>query len=205
MNSLLTIKEDLINFWGLEEEAEREAILDKVKKYANSTSKESLFKEIRTNFEQKEFSGLGVIYEALTENETKWGDFFKEEYQRAFKAAETAPNAAEILDTLEEISFVGDTDGSLSKELISLLTDYLDHPKDVLRYKSIYLMGDWILKENAWKYPNVTGKMTERLKDSNWRIRHIAQSELEALGSLPKGYSPSFMDKMRAKFLSPYI
>ena len=62
--------------------------------------------EIRENFKQINFSGIGVIYEALSKNPKKWSSFFKEEYERAFEAAKISENAIEILESLEEISFV---------------------------------------------------------------------------------------------------
>lgn len=204
MNNLVDIKQDILNFWDLEEEAERNSLIEKVQIYADRQDADAFAKEVRDHFAQSEDSGIGVIYEALSERPEKWGRFFKEEYERAFKTAERSDHPFEILECLEEIYFVEEGDARYEDEIIKLLSTYLSNRNDVLRYKAVWLLDNLITEDNLHKYDHLISQLQQKLNDPNWKIRYIAKLGLESLDKLPPGYKMNFMDKVKAKFSSPY-
>lgn len=204
MKTLADLQTKITNFWSIDSEEERDQIVEQIRAYANSTAPTTFAKEVKNMLPQESLSGIGVIYEALSTNPDKWGDFFLEEYQRAFKSAEQSDNAFAILDSLEQIGFVEASSLPFTKQIIDLLRSYLDHPKDVLRYKAIWLIGDWIDEENYRDYPQIVRNVKGKLQDSNWKIRHIVTYPLETWKQLPNGYQPSWLDRMRRKFYNPF-
>lgn len=204
MNNLKEKKEEIVNFFEIEKESESEKLIEEIRKYSEVKSEYELVPEIRENFKQLQFSGIGVIYEALSKNPKKWSNFFKEEYVRAFESAKESENAFEILESLEEICFAEETKLESRDEIIEVLESYLSHNKDSIRYKAIWYLGDWISDDNKSKYNHVIRKITNNLKDNNWKVRYITKSTLGDMESLPKDFKLSFMDKLRAKFSNPF-
>ena len=204
MNSLKEKKEEILNFWEIEEESAREELINKIRLYSELKSEEELIPEIRENFEQINFYGISVIYEALSKNPKKWSNFFKEEYSRAFESAKNSDNAFEILECLQEISFVEEDKMESRDEIITILESYLSHEKDSIRYKSIWYLGDWISDDNKDKYQHVIHKVKSNLEDRNWKVRYAAKLILEDMNMLPKNFTLSFLDKLRVKFLNPF-
>jgi len=140
----------------------------------------------------------------LSEEPKKWGGFFVEEYQRAFKEAETSPIPFEILDSLEETTFMREDGSGFSDEIIKICAHYLDHKKVQIRYKAIWLLDCWIDEKNQHNYKHIIQKITRRLNDENWKIRSITHSALDNWNALPKNFSPLLMDRIRAYFGSIY-
>jgi hypothetical protein len=204
MNSLSERKEQIVGFWEIEDDDERDQLVAEISEYANTKDPGEFSKEVRSHFEQVNYSGISVIYEALTADPDKWAPFFREEYRRAFKTAETAENGWDILECLEEIGGVETYPEKESDEMVSFLSHYLSSNNDVLRYKAIWLLGDWIGPENVSRHAQVVAMLEEKLKDPNWKIRHITKGFLEELGNLPPDHQTGFMDKIRAKISSPY-
>ncbi len=204
MINLIEVKEKLANFYDIESETDREELLSELRKYADEKEEVELIEEIRQNFKLKTFSGISVIYEALSEQPEKWSQFFYEEYKRAFKLAENSENAFDVLECLEEVGFVDVEKMQHRKEIVELLFSYLSSPHDVLRYKSIWLIGDWISKEDVAENPSIVKQLQSLLIDKNWRIRYAANQELKELGKLPLNFKISFWDKLRVKYFNPY-
>lgn len=193
---------DIHNFYEIEDEATEKQLLKDILSYANTVGESHFAKEVRMLFPNLPYSDIGVIYEALSENPEKWGNFYVEQYKLTFQEAENANEAFEILDNLEEICFADDT--GFGADIIRLLEPYLDHSKPALRYKAIWYMGDWVGTDNKRRYPQIVRKIKERLNDNNWRIRCMTKGILEDMEELPKGYKLSFFDKIRAKYGSIY-
>ncbi|WP_299715138.1 hypothetical protein [uncultured Tenacibaculum sp.] len=204
MNSLKDRKNQIVNFWDIEEETEREKLIEEIRNYSEIKSEIELVSEIRENFEQINFSGISVIYEALSKNPKKWSNFFKEEYERAFESAKKSNNAFEILESLQEISFVEKEKLETLDEIITLLENNLSHSSEVIRYKSIWYLSDWISNENKHKYSHIILKITSKLQDENWKIRYATKLILEDMNKLPKDYKVSFWDKVKIKFGNPF-
>ncbi|HOY07930.1 MAG TPA: hypothetical protein PLO67_21120 [Saprospiraceae bacterium] len=204
MNSLSERKQQIVGFWEIEEDAQRDQLVAEISAYANTQDPDAFSKEVRSQFEQINFSGISVIYEALTADPDKWAPFFKEEYKRAFKTAETAENGWDILECLEEIGGAKTYPEKVSDDMVSFLAQHLSSNNDVLRYKAVWLLGDWIGPENVIRHTRVVANLEEKLKDPNWKIRYIIKGFLEDLGKLPPGYQTGFIDKIRAKISSPY-
>lgn len=204
MNSIKEKKDQIVNFWDIEEESDREKLIEEIRNYSEMKSEAELVPEIRENFKQINFSGIGVIYEALSKNPKKWSNFFKEEYERAFELAKKSDNAFEILESLQEISFVKEGKLKTIDEVINLLENNLSHQNEAIRYKSIWYLGDWISDENKDKYSHVIRKIITKLQDKNWKIRYATKLVLDDMNKLPKDYKISFWDKMKIKFGSPF-
>lgn len=204
MKNLSEIKDQIVDFWDLKEDSERDNLVKQIRQYSNSVDEHVFIEEVRNTFEQKVFSGIGVIYEALSQKPEKWGLFFKEEYQRAFEKAGKSNEPVDILDCLEEIGYVEERGWSGLDEIINILHSYISNPNDVLRFKSIEHLHEWLTEENIADYPHIVSGLKDKLKDQNWKIRFAAKDVLEDLNRLPKGYKMSFADKMKAKIISPY-
>ena len=185
MNSLEEKKDEIVNFYDLEKESDREKLIEEIRKYSEIKSENELVSEIRKNFKQISFSGIGVIYEALSKNPLKWSNFFKEEYERAFESAKKSEKAFEILDSLEEIGFVDKTRLESRGEIIEFLESNLSNNNDSIRYKAIWYLGDWISEDNQDKYSNVVHKIITKLEDDNWKIRNCAKLILCLLYTSP--------------------
>jgi hypothetical protein len=203
MKNLSDFRHKAENFWGLEE-SERNTLVLQIQEYSNSKNESEFIREVRSTFQQIKYSGISVVYEALTENPKKWRQFFIEEYERAFKTAENSEKAFSILECLEQISFVEESKVDFQDEMVEILFRYLSHQNDVLRFKAVWLIGDWLTDENIRKYPDVIPSLEEKLDDNHWKIRYITKEVLEELGRLPSDFSLSFTDKLRAKTSNPY-
>lgn len=203
MHTLTDLKLKMDDFWELEE-AQQDELLADIRKYADARGPDEFIKEVRSNFEQKALSSISIIYDALSVEPEKWRTFFKEEYERAFKSAENAENAFEILDCLEEIGFSYKYLERDFDEIISLLSKYLSSDNKVLRHKAVSYLGDWIDEKNASRYRRVIALLEERLKDKNWKIRFITKDILQEIKHLPAEYTRSVWDTLRARFGNPY-
>ena len=98
------IKDRIVNFYNLETEEEKSKVIEDIKAISNSVDKKVFIDEVRESYEQNQFSGIGIIYEALGQNPEKWSEFFFEEIQRAFKNAENSSEPFKVLESLEEIA-----------------------------------------------------------------------------------------------------
>ena len=204
MKSLKEKKDEIVNFWDIEKESSKEKLIEEIREYSETKSENELVQEIRANFKQINFSGIGVIYEALSKNPKKWSNFYKEEYVRAFESAKKADNAFEILESLQEICFAEESNLETRDEIIEFLETQLSHQKDAIRYKAIWYLGDWILEDNKSKYNHVIKKIINNLQDKNWKIRYAAKLILEDINMIPKDYKLSFIDRIRIEFSDPF-
>lgn len=200
---LLDFKEQIDQYEELEGESQAR-LLTAIRRYANTQKKRNFKLELKGAYEQVAFSGIEVIYEALSNEPKKWGSFFLEEYQRAFKKAETADNAFEILECLDEISFAELEKTPYEKQIIQLLASYLNFPKDAIQYKAIWNLGDWLTLENLERYSHIEEAILKKLKHKNWKIRFAAKMTLEDLEALPGYYNLSFWDRLKINYLNPY-
>lgn len=71
-----------------------------IRKFLNTKNKKQLIQEIRKNFQQIDFKGISLIYEAMNNDPDKWGDFFAEEFKRAYEGGNV-----DNLQCLEEINY----------------------------------------------------------------------------------------------------
>ena len=204
MNSITELKEVIEHFYDIETEEGKDALLDSIKAYSESVHPEYFIRELRENFKQHSSSGIGVIYEAIGHNPAKWGQLFFEEIQRAFIAAENSINPFEILDSLEEIGMTEVSQIETQFEIIKLLSSYLTHENDIVRYKADWILGDWIYEGNVDQSSQAIAGLQERLKDDHWKIRYITHEVLKDIKKLPRAYSQSFADRMQVMISSPY-
>lgn len=204
MNNLQERKQKIAHFYDIESESERDALIAEIVKYAEGQNAEQFALEVRATFEQVSLSGIGIVYEALSKNPEKWSNFFLEEFRRAFQSAEKAQSPFDILDALEETCFVDGSKLPSRDDIIALLSDYLTNQNPIIRFKAILLLGDWIKKDNKSKHSKTIHKLTNRLEDSHWKVRHAAKIALEEWSRLPKGYRMGLMDRLRVHFLNPY-
>jgi hypothetical protein len=204
MNNIREKKDQIVNFWSIDEESDREKLIEEIRNYSEIKTEAVLVQEIRDNFKQTSSSGISVIYEALSKNPKKWSNFFKEEYETAFESAKKSEKAFEILESLQGISFVKEGELETLDEIISLLGNNLSHQNKVIRYNSVWYLGDWISDKNKDKYSHIIDKIIDRLQDENWKIRYITKLILDDLNKLPKDYTINLWDKIRIKFGNPF-
>jgi len=203
MKYLSHVADDLLHFFDLEE-PKSEELINTVKKITDEGEKEQLIVEIRNDFPQINFSGLGTIYEVLSKNPAKWGDFYAGEFKRAYLTAEVEENPFAILDCLEELTLIENKNKPFGHEIIEFLTTYLHHPKPVFRFKAIYHLGDWLEDGNEIRYSELVYEIQKKLEDADWKVRYVAELALLDLDALPKKYEPSLFDKMQRKFSNPF-
>jgi hypothetical protein len=108
------------------------------------------------------------------------------------------------LESLQGISFVKEGELETLDEIISLLGNNLSHQNKVIRYNSVWYLGDWISDKNKDKYSHIIDKIIDRLQDENWKIRYITKLILDDLNKLPKDYTINLWDKIRIKFGNPF-
>ncbi|MCZ4409999.1 HEAT repeat domain-containing protein [Cryomorphaceae bacterium 1068] len=204
MNSLIEKKDSIVNFYDIKNITERDRLIEEIGKYTDSKEESEVVKEIRSNFSQAYFSGLNVIYIALSSNPQKWSAFFKEEYERAFETAKRTDNSFEILDCLVSIGLTDVTKVPAIDEIVELLENHLEHEKDTIRFKAIWYLGDWISSKNKAKYPEVIKKIRTRLRDDNWKIRYLTSSVLRRMDELSSTFKLDMMDRLKAKFYDPF-
>ncbi|MBL7783222.1 MAG: hypothetical protein JNM22_18475 [Saprospiraceae bacterium] len=202
MKNLADVKEQLAHFWEIESEAERDALLLRVRNYASQQDADNFAGEIRRTFEQIDFSGISVVYEALSNNPEKWGRFFVEEYQRAFQAAEKSVTPSNILKSLEEMSFASNHQAGCTRDVIRILSGYFSNPKDAIRYWAFWHCGNWLSPDNVRQFPETVAAFQHALQDSNWKIRHIVRLALTDMGQQPP--KPSLLDRFRVWAFNPF-
>lgn len=204
MTSILELKDQIINFWDIEGDEKREAFIKKLERIAKSSNEDEFITCVRENFEQINFSGISVIYEAVSSDPMKWSNFFYQEYERAFKSATVSETPFKILECLEEIGFTDATKFTRRTDLVELLKSYINHAQAATRFKAIYYLGDWIASDNIDRHSDVIKLMTEQLNDRNWKVRRITKLTLIDLDRLPPNYQESFIDKIRSKLFNTF-
>jgi hypothetical protein len=203
MNNLSHVADKLIHFFDLEGQ-ESELLLQEVEEIIASTEKEEIINDIRNNFPQISFSGIGQIYEVLAKNPERWGDFYVEEIKRAYLHAERSDAPFPILDCLEELSLIKNKNQPFGHQVIEFLAPYLNHEKPVFRFKALYHLGDWMEDGNQEKFNFLIYEIQKKLKDDNWQVRYVAELVLKDLNAVPNNYTPSLFDKMQRKFTNPF-
>lgn len=165
MSKLLRLKSRMLDFYDLDSEKAEKALLAEILAYSKTVKPADFTTEVQQYFEPHPDSGVGVIYEALSAQPAKWGDFYVAEYRRAFEEAETSLEPFEVLESLEEICMAEDT--GFGEELIRVAEPYLNHQTAAIRLKAIWMIFDWLTIEDKRKYPQVIRKVKERLQDDN--------------------------------------
>jgi len=204
LKELETIKQKITDFYSIETEEEKTAVIATIRKISENSNREEFINYIRNNFKQKPLSGIGVIYEALSAYPKEWGSFYLSEIKRAFKAATISLESFQILDGIEEISMVDASQVRERKQIIEFLSGYLNSNNDVLKYKTIWILGDWLDKKEKMNYPKIVNQIKNCLNDPNWRIRVCSYYTLHDLESLPKNYQINFKDKLRMKIFNQF-
>ena len=201
--SLTDFKPPIAQFWDLED-TEQTDLLTKIRRYANSQKSKDFAQEVNQHFDQVLFSGIEVIYEALSDEPKKWGGFFVKEYRRAFQAAEKAPNPFEILECLDEIGFADLEATAYNDQIIELIQPYLDHDNLAILYKALWNLGDFLTPSILDQHAGLEDRIKQQLSHKNWKIRFAASTTLEELDRLPSDYKVSFWDQWKIRFLDPY-
>lgn len=203
MRNLMEMSEDLEKYWDFEE-LKRAALIEEIRIYSTSIDRAEFIKEVRSRFEQKNFSNISQVYEALSKTPKYWQTFFIEEYERAFKAAKLEDNAFDILQSIDEIGFIQERDPVFVGKIIGILKSHINHAKDGIKHRAIFLLGDWWEKQYESKFPYLMGDLRGKLNDKNWKIRYITELVLKDADELPMDYKRSFIDKIKIKMNNPF-
>ncbi len=205
MKNLSDKQAEIIQFFDGKTEEEQLRIIEEVRQYSEVQTVEDFKAEFRALFEQKNLSGIGVIYEAISKNTHKWSDLYLEEFERGFQAASQSPSPFEVLESLEELCYPEKENVKTQDEIIQLLGSYLNHEKPALRFKAIWYLGDWITENIKEKHSNLIQKIKQMLKsDSNWRVRYVASLILIDWKEFPKNHKSSLIHKLKIRFLNPF-
>jgi len=197
--NLTEIKEEIVNFYDYNDN-QKEEILKKVLKIASENNKDEFITELRNLFPQYGFSGIGVIYEALTKEPEKWDAFFVEEYERTFKDAEDFKDPGKSLDTLAEIGLMESVKYDFAHDIIRVLSNYISHENAEIQFFAISYLGDWLVDDNAKQHlPLIKALQTIQLENIKYRIRYITYESLWLCNQLSSKNKLSFIDKIRAK------
>jgi hypothetical protein len=62
MNSIREKKDQIVNFWSIDEESDREKLIEEIRNYSEIKTEAVLVQEIRDNFKQTSSSGISVIF-----------------------------------------------------------------------------------------------------------------------------------------------
>lgn len=191
------------SFYDLDE-YEQDAILAQIRTYANE-NKSRFTKEVRALDLTDELSPLPLIYEAIASDPDNWSDFFCDEIKRVLDFSLTIDKPAATLDNLQELIFNLDTtDAPHIRKMMVTLGPYLASAKAIVRREAIFLISGILNSENAKDYPSLVSGIVERLKDPDWRVRHLAYLALKDAGALPDGYKPFLLDQLRRQFFNPF-
>lgn len=204
MKYLTHLTAELQNYFAHNDDERRNDFMHQLIEITDGADKEKLIEEIRNDFPQKNYSGLSVIYEGISENPEKWGDFYVAEFQRAYKNAVTSKNAFEILQTLNELCFIEDKNTPFGHEIIQLMRPYLQHKNPEIRHQTISRLGDWLEDGNEEIFKDLVCELKNKLSDKNWKVRHVTELVLKDLKTLPPRHSRGFLDKMRIKYFNPF-
>jgi ribosomal protein S24E len=203
MKLLGDLKNEIVNYYDFDE-IQREVIIAKLVEIVGVSDKNTLIKEIRTDYAQSNESGISIIYEAVTHHAEAWGDFIIEEYKRAFELAKKDSSKINILGCLDELGFVKNKNSELGRKVVTVLENNISDSNFAIRHRAINFIGDWIEEENKGKYQPTIIKVQEKLKDVNWKVRHIAELVLSDISALPTGFSRPLIDKLRVYFGKPF-
>lgn len=183
---------------------EQDAILAKIRAYANA-NKSRFTEELRALDLTDELSPLPLIYEAIASDPDNWSDFFCDEIKRVLDFSLTIDKPAAALGNLQELVFNLDTtDAPHIRKMMATLDPYLASAKAMVRREAIFLISGILDSENAIQYQSLVSGILERLKDPDWRVRHLAYLALKDAGALPHGFKPSLLDQLRRQFLNPF-
>jgi hypothetical protein len=197
------LKKKTADFYEFSED-EQDAIIDEILAMSKSSNKQEFISEIRKEFPQTEFSGINVIYDALSAQPEIWGDFFVEEYRRAFKEAEEVLNPYQILSVLDEMGFSERIDFPFAHDIINILGEYISHPNYVVQHRAIYLISDWLGEGNADKHQVLVATLNEFAQNHpNWKIRYLSYNTLWTNELLFKDTKRRLLDKFRAMLKNP--
>ncbi len=200
MQGLSKWKKEIQEFWELET-SDRDKLIGEIAAYASTSDPIHLAREVRANYAQEVDSGISVLYEALTHQPIKWTPFFVQEFERAFRAAETASDPKKILSALDEIAMADENYTALSDALILVIANYASSRIFEIRYKVVWFLGDYLRSEITNRQSDGIAVLRVMLHDENWKIRVLAAQTLKGIDQLPKKFSLSILDRLRHRFL----
>jgi len=145
---------------------------------------------------------LFEVYIALAGEPELWEDFFLEELERLFTAAQSAVDPVAVLTHLEAFAYLSaKEEGSLQRRLRLRFQKEFDAANFAIRRRAIWAIGDFLYASNY----DVINKLKQTLaEDPDWRIRYYAYTALDCINKVPTEYRQSLLDKARAIFMNPF-
>jgi hypothetical protein len=181
-------------FYDLSED-EQKSVLDTILKVANENPKD--FNKFVESLDFDIGSPLAIIYKSLSTDLQNWGAFFVKELERLLALAEKTENPKRILSFINEFAFLDPNKFDERKKLIELAIKKLDHQLPLFRLRALTLLFDMKI-ENDRTYDTY---LLKGLEDPDWIIRYWTHLECKDFNMLPEGYSLSFIDRLKSKFL----
>ena len=120
---------ELDKFYDLNDE-EQKKFLNEILLFSNDNQQEikNLCLKITPDF----FSIHSIIFEALSEDWDKWGEFLTDEFIRIYKNAKKVSNSIDYCDCLSSICFP-ETDKIYTKKVIDFIIKDIDNSNDHLK------------------------------------------------------------------------
>lgn len=178
-----------------------------VVKFANEHPDE--FKQYCRSIVPTEFSGLGIIYEALSEYSTAWNAFLFEEIKRVVGLAKNNIIKAEYLEVLEDLECedIYSKDESIYIEIINFLIAQLSLSNDKAFNLELLNIIDWYLIEYDEEEDDISEvtvwiSSLKHIADNSPHssVKVAAKEALENIDEQTVNSSFSLLDKIRSLF-----
>ncbi len=196
------IKQKIVNFYDFSE-SEEENILKEIRDLALK-DKPQFIEDVRNHYPQFDMSGIEVIYEALSDDPEKWGDFFAEEFKRAFADAKNSFQAKEILRVLEDISLMEKVNYPFAGDIIKVLAENIHSNIETIQYFALYYLADWLDDGNGAKQFALLKTLNDFvLTHPKRKVRLLAHYALRMSGNIPNTLKLRLKDKIISKFNNP--
>jgi hypothetical protein len=192
------MKTDLLDrldhYYSLSDE-DRDETLGDILAIANGSPEK--FKQMIVDERVVDHDNLGIIYTALATDLLRWSGFLVEEVKRLLALAAQSKKPNEVLECLEEFSFMQVEKFTHRDALVDILRKELDNTHPSFRFWAVNLLGDFIRPDDEF---TIT-KLRSLLKDPDWRIRYWTNLAVSDLGKLQEHENFTFWEKVRGKFL----
>jgi len=198
LKTLKDLKPDIANYYFAEPEEDEKLELA-IQKYVNEKDTGTVINEILTNFPLDKNLGMDALYEAMSfsENPKRWDNFFIDEYERTFSAANKYKNGEDILHALHVIWGYEEYNSKQKHKVIDICTSYLNNEDFHIRRFAIKYTGNWLITiKKDQKFFSTIEVIKPKLNDTHRKVRNQARETLIELNALPKGYKQNFLDRI---------
>jgi len=142
------------------------------------------------------------VYDSLSKDSSNWQDFFINELNRLFSAAESAKDPRSVFLGIDGFELLNnENDSDFSKRIRQIIVDKINNSKNArIRRVATWLLGDFIYLGNDYEI-QLLGKLKS---DSDWRVRYFAYQILNELNGRSLENGIPILDRLRDKLFGVY-